>query len=261
MPPTAWSNGDHYESYMGRWSRQVATEFVDWIDAPPKSRWLDVGCGTGALTEAIAHSAAPSDLVGIDPSASFVDFARERLSDRAWFEVAGATSIPLEENSVDVAVSGLVLNFVPDLVRALAEVARVVTVGGTAGAYLWDYSRGSHFLDVFWKTASELDAAARDFYESKRFGGWSSDRLSQLFAGIGSRVETRSIVIPTVFANFDDYWLPFSGGQGPSPTYLQGLSDSQREALRDLLRERVSAEADGSVVLEARALAVRCSVR
>lgn len=256
----AWSSGDHYEPFMGRWSRLVAEDFVEWLDVEPGKRWLDVGSGTGALTEQIALLAAPSELIGVDPSPSFVQFAEARLGERARFTVASATQLPLDEDAVDVAVSGLVLNFVPDLVRTLAETARVVRVGGTAGAYLWDYRDGMHFLDIFWKTASEVDAAARDFYESTRFGGWGRARLEQLFSSIGSHVETREIDIPTVFPSFDDFWNPFLGGQGPAPSYLSSRNDTDRERLRDMLRERVPTAADGSIPLTARALAVRCTV-
>lgn len=257
----AWSSGDHYEPFMGRWSRLVAAEFVDWLDQEPGKKWLDIGSGTGALTEQIALRAAPSELTGIDPSESFVHFARERLGDRARIEVATATQLPLDEDAVDVAVSGLVLNFVPDLVRALAEMARVVRVGGTAGAYLWDYRDGKHFLDIFWRAASEVDAGARDFYESTRFGGWGPQRLDQLFSSIGTHVETKAIDIPTVFPSFEDFWNPFLGGQGPAPSYLSGRDNAERDRLREILRDRVPTAADGSIPLTARAWAVRCTVR
>lgn len=260
-PSAAWSSGDHYEPFMGRWSRLVAEDFVEWLDVEPGKRWLDVGCGTGALTETIAERSAPAQLIGIDPSASFIEFARNRLGDRAHFEIATATSLPLDDDSVDVAVAGLVLNFVTDLVRGLAELSRVVRVNGHAGGYIWDYSRGMHFLDIFWAAASEVDGSARSFYESSRFGGWAPERLEQLFSGIGTHVETKAIVIPTVFAHFDDFWRPFLGGQGPAPSYLQSLSDPDREKLREILRERLPYAADGSVPLEARAWAVRCRVR
>ena len=260
MSSTAWSSGDHYEPFMGRWSRLVGADFLDWFDAPPGLRWLDIGCGTGALTEAIALSADPRQLTGVDPSESFVDFARSRLGDRAIIEVADATHLPLDEDAVDVAVAGLVLNFVTDLVRSLAEISRVVHPGGRAGAYVWDYAGGMQFLDLFWQAAGEVDASARDFYESSRFGGWDRGRLERLLASIGTHAESHEIVVPTVFANFDDYWTPFLGGQGPAPSYVKSLDADRLAELREVVRSSLPIAADGTISLTARAWAVRCIV-
>jgi len=245
---------------MGRWSRLVGPEFLEWLDAPRGLRWLDIGCGTGALTEAIALRAEPRQLTGVDPSASFVEFARSRLGERARIEVADATHLPLDEDAVDVAVAGLVLNFVTDLVRSLAEISRVVHPGGRAGAYMWDNSGGMQLLDLFWQAASELDASARDFYESFRYGGWNRDRLERLFASIGTHAESHEIVVPTVFANFDDYWTPFLGGQGPAPSYVKSLDDERLAELREVVRALLPIAADGTISLTARAWAVRCIV-
>jgi ubiquinone/menaquinone biosynthesis C-methylase UbiE len=130
-----WSGGDAYERYVGRWSRKVAPNFVDWLAAAPGRRWLDVGCGTGALSATVLAQADPASVLGIDPSADFVTHARERVTDpRASFTVGGAQAIPLGARTVDVVVAGLVLNFVPDPAAALAEMVRVAAPGGTVGA-------------------------------------------------------------------------------------------------------------------------------
>jgi ubiquinone/menaquinone biosynthesis C-methylase UbiE len=120
-PDDSWHQGDPYERYVGRWSRRVAEEFVAWLEMPPSLRWLDVGCGTGALTETISQQCQPAELIGVEPSDGFLTKARERLGAKAAFHIGNASAIPLADASVDVVVSGLVLNFVPDVTAAMAE--------------------------------------------------------------------------------------------------------------------------------------------
>src|SRR5260221_2875610 len=140
-PTDNWASGEAYEPYVGRWSRLVAREFLNWLAMPPGCRWLDVGCGTGALSQAILQFAAPKEVKGIDESQGFVDYAREQVKDaRASFEVADAQALPVEKGSYDAAVSGLVLNFVPQQDRMIGEMARVTKPGGVVGLYVWDYA-------------------------------------------------------------------------------------------------------------------------
>src|SRR5687768_18391714 len=119
--PDKWSSGNAYERYMGRWSRQLASRFLAWVDAPPGQRWLDVGCGTGALSAAIVDLCAPTALTGVDPSAGFLATAAERLPAHVVLHRAAADRLPLPDATVDVAVAALVLNFVPDSAAALRE--------------------------------------------------------------------------------------------------------------------------------------------
>jgi len=255
----AWAAGDAYEPYIGRWSRLVAREFLAWLAAPPGGRWLDVGCGTGALTGAILDDAAPARVEGVDPSAAFVGYARERVRDpRAAFVVADAQSLPQADGSIDVAVSGLALNFVPRPESAAAEMARVVRAGGTVAAYVWDYADRMQLIRVFWDAAVALDPAAAELDEARRFPICHPAALEELFRGAGLRnVESRAIDVPTRFRDFDDYWRPFLGGQGPAPGYAMGLAEERRAALREHLRAALPAAADGSIELVARAWAVR----
>src|SRR5206468_10985142 len=126
---------------IGRWSRPVGAEFVAWLPIPGDRRWLDLGCGTGALTETLLAAVDPASVVGVDPSARFVAHARARVADpRASFVEGAAEAIPLASGSVDAAVAGLVLNFMTDLPAGLAELRRVVAGGGTIAAYVWDYA-------------------------------------------------------------------------------------------------------------------------
>jgi SAM-dependent methyltransferase len=254
-----WADGDRYEPYVGRWSRRVAQSFLDWLAVPQDKDWLDVGCGTGALSGTILERADPRSLTGVDPSPGFVEYSKARLgSARARFEMGDAQSLPLAAASVDAVVSGLVLNFVPQPARAVAEMRRVARPGGVIGAYVWDYAEGMELMRCFWDAAVALDPAALELDEGPRFPICRPEPLSQLFAEAGlAGVETRAIDVATVFRDLDDYWKPFLGGQGPAPGYAVSLDDKHRGALRERIRSRLPISQDGSIHLMARAWAVR----
>lgn len=255
-----WERGDPYERYVGRWSRRVAPPFLSWMGGPSGRRWLDVGCGTGALCAAILDCCSPSWVAGVEPSEGFLDRARNHLAGRAMLCRGNATQIPLENDSVDAVVSGLVLNFVADQRAALAEMARVTRNGGTIGAYVWDYAGKMELMRFFWDVAIQLDPGATNLDEGVRFPVCHPDALTALFRSAGlTEIAVTAIDVPTPFASFDDYWQPFLGGQGPAPAYAMSLDEQARARLRDCLRERVPALADGSISLTARAWAVRAT--
>lgn len=258
-PADTWAAGDLYEPYVGRWSRLVAREFLAWLGRPAGLDWLDVGCGTGALTHAVLASCDPRRVLGIDPSNGFIGHARRHVADRrARFAVGDAQALPLGSAACDAAVSGLVLNFVPDAARAGAEMRRAVRPGGTAAAYVWDYADRMEMMRHFWDAAVALDPDARDLDEGRRFPLARPETLAALFRGAGLReVETRAIDVPTVFRDFDDYWTPFLGGQAPAPGYCAALSDARRAALRERVRAALPVRTDGAIALVARAWAVR----
>lgn len=257
-----WAAGDLYEPYVGRWSRLVAREFVDWLAQPPGMDWLDVGCGTGALVSTIVEHCAPRSVEGIDASPAFIEHARSRMKGvRVRLEVGDAQSLPLSPATVDVAVSGLVINFLPQPARALAQMVRVARPRGTVAVYVWDYAGRMDLMRYFWEAAGELDAAARELDEARRFPDCRPEPLRDLFGAAGLRdVAVRPIDVSTRFRDFDDYWGPFMGGQGPAPGYAMSLSEPRRDALRDLIRERLPVAADGSIALVARAWAARGQV-
>jgi SAM-dependent methyltransferase len=254
-----WATGAAYEPYVGRWSRLVAREFLRWLAVPPGARWLDVGCGTGALTETVLAVTAPARVEGVDPSAAYVEYSRARLADaRASFEVGDARRLPQGSASVDAVVSGLVLNFVPEPAAAVAEMARVARPGGTVAAYVWDYAGRMELMRQFWDAAVALDPAAAALDEGRRFPVCRPESLEAFWRGGGlADVESRAIDVPTVFRDFDDYWSPFLGGQGPAPSYAMSLSEGRRALLRDRIRAALPADAHGSIGLVARAWAVR----
>jgi SAM-dependent methyltransferase len=259
-PPDKWASGDLYEPYVGRWSRLVAREFLDWLQVPPRREWLDVGCGTGALTRTILDRADPLHVHGIDPSRGFLDYARSRIIDgHASFALGDAQMLPETDGSFDVAVSGLVLNFVPAADRAASEMMRVVRPGtGIVGVYVWDYAGRMEMMRHFWDAVVALNPDAVALDPGRRFALCSAEQLHALFMHAGMReVETRSIEVPTVFRDFADYWTPFLAGQGEGPAYVMSLDPARREKLRDRVHATLPIAADGTIPLVARAWAVR----
>jgi SAM-dependent methyltransferase len=255
----AWAAGESYDRYMGRWSRLIAPLFLARLGAGEELDWLDVGCGTGALSETILARCAPRSLIGIDASADFVARARDVLADpRASFAVGDAQALPLDAASRDAVVSALMLNFVPDRARAVAEMRRVARPGGRVGFYVWDYPRrGLGVLRAFWETATVLDPAAADLAEDRRFPFCEPAALTGLAARAGlSQVACEPIEVPTVFRDFDDLWQPFTLGAGPAPGYCASLAPAERDRLHDALRARLPVAGDGSIVLAARAWGV-----
>jgi SAM-dependent methyltransferase len=220
--------------------------------------WLDVGCGTGALSAAIVDRCAPSAVTGVEPSEGFIKAAAANLAGRVTLHQGSATAIPLGDASVDVAVCGLVLNFVPDQRAGLLEMARVTRAGGTVGAYVWDYAGKMDLMRHFWDAAVELDPKAASLDEGLRFPSCRPDAMKALFQSAGLEgTGVTAIDIPTAFASFDDYWQPFLGGQGPAPAYAMSLDETARNRLRDRIRARLPEQANGSIRMNARAWAAR----
>ncbi|MET7394799.1 class I SAM-dependent methyltransferase [Dactylosporangium sp. NPDC005572] len=255
MTYDTWEAGDAYDAYVGRWSRRVAAAFLSRLARPAGGRWLDVGCGTGALSAAIP---APALLTGVDRSPGFVRAARAAVP-HASFTVADARDLPFPAGCFDTAVSGLALNFVPGpAARPVGELARVTAPGGTVAAYVWDYAGGMEMMRRFWRAAIEVDPAAADLDEGPRFPLCHPDALRAAWDSAGLRaVSVAPIEIETTFTGFADYWTPFLGGQGAAPGYLTSLPPEQRSAIRDRVRAGLP---DGPFALPARAWSVAGTV-
>ena len=254
----SWQSGNSYEYYMGRWSRLVAESFIEWLSPSSGLKWLDIGCGSGALSEAIINNHEPAVLTAIDQSEDFVKTAQNRLGSRVHCRVGDALSLPLDNSSVNISVSGLVLNFMPEPEKALSEMRRVTDAGGTVAAYIWDYAGKMDFLRHFWDTAVDIKSEALNLHESKRFPDSNAKALKRLFEKAGFvGIKTTSIEIITHFRDFDDYWKPFLGGQGPAPSFVLSLDEDKKNKLQHTLKARLPTGPDGSISMVARAWAVK----
>lgn len=256
----AWSAAESYDVYMGRWSRAVAPPFLDWLAAPPNADWFELGCGTGALSAGILATCDPRSLTAVEPSDGFRARAEAAVPDpRARFLAGDADTLPVEAASQDVAVSGLVLNFVPDRAQALAGLRAALRPDGLLGCYVWDYPGGGmQILDAFWRAAAATDPAAAGLDEGRRFPFCTREALAAMTADAGfSAIETKAIEVPAVFPDFDAYWHPFTLGAGPAPGYLASLEAPARERLREYLRSALPMGPDGAIRLSARAWAVK----
>ena len=252
------ARGSPYERYMGRWSRRLAPRFLDWLALPTRLAWVDVGCGTGALAAAILDRCEPREVTGVEPSEGFRTMAAPLHGRRATVPAADAPALPLADAACDAVVSGLVLNFVPDTGAALREMGRVAGPGGTVAAYVWDYADGMQMLKRFWDVAASLDPAAVPMHEGARFPLCHPVALRRAFEDARlADVDVGPLDLATRFADFDDYWQPFLGGQGPAPAYVASLDDDRRTRLCAALKAALPHADDGSITLDARAWAVR----
>jgi len=254
-----WASDDAYEKYMGRWSRRIAPHFLDWLSAPAEANWIDIGCGTGVLSSTILARCMPSSVVGIDPSEVFVKSARAQVSDsRFRCQQGNGESLSFEDSEFSVAVSGLVLNFVGDKNKAMAEMKRVVSPGGSVALYVWDYAGHMQIMRHFFDTASELDDCAKEFDDGVKSPICRPGPLSNLFKEAGlAGIEVQYLDIPAAFANFDDYWMPFLGGTGSAPKYCTSLAPDAQAQLREKLRNRLPTGPDGEILLAVRAWAIK----
>jgi SAM-dependent methyltransferase len=258
-PLESWTAGEPYERYVGRWSRKVAELFLPWLAVDAGARWGDVGCGTGALTETILRQHDPASVAGLDRSTGYVAHAQAHVQEaRVSLVVGDATALPWKEERFDATVSGLVLNFLPDAGMAVREMVRVTKPGGTVAAYVWDYSGGMAMMRHFWDVAVTLRAEMASFDQGERFPLCQPAPLRTLMTRAGLKaVQVSAIDIETPFRDFDEYWRPFLGGQGAAPSYVAALDERARQQLREALGQRLPAEADGSIRLQARAWAVK----
>ena len=256
---SAFNDAEAYEKYVGRWSKRVAKPFVQWLAVPPGRRWLDVGAGTGILTQVILDEARPAAVTGLDFSAAYIALAQQRVQDeRVEFITGDAAAMTFGPPPFDVVVAGLVLNFVPSPEDMLHGMVRAVRDGGVVAAYVWDYAGGMEMMRQFWDAAAQLDPAAATEDSGPRFTICRPENLRALFQNAGLEdVAVTPVDVETRFRDFDDFWQPFCGAQGSVARYFRGLSDVMRDALRDQLKRQLPVSEDGAIPLRARAWAVK----
>jgi len=258
MQQTAWSDAAAYESYVGRWSRIIAPMFVQWLSPPLNLTWLDVACGTGALTSAILHSAQPAAIDAIDRSQAYLNYARQHESDpRVKFQLGSADTLPYPDSSFDMVASGLILNFI-DADRVLAEQCRVAKASAMIAAYIWDYAGAYDYARLFWDAASAADPRAAEYDPRQRFAVGDAGELRQVFARRGlTNIDTTFVDAQASFPNFDAYWQALDARQGSMAEYLSAIGDETRAAIRRNLAAQVESEENAPVRLRLRAIAVR----
>jgi len=245
---------------MGRWSRLAGERFLHWLDAPKGLQWLDVGCGNGAFTQEIIACCAPATVMAIDPSNEQLAFARKQPGAKiAKFEVGDAQKLSFGDRTFDVAIMALVLAFLPDPAKAVAEMGRVVRPGGWVATYMWDILNGGSPTTPIYTAIESLGSAlpVRPNPAASRLeamhGFWE-------MAGLEA-IETCVIRIPVKYADFDDFWDSNTVPVGPQGKVIAGMSPDVREQLRVRLREQLPATSNGQILYESFANAVRGRVR
>ena len=257
-PRIVFEDGAGYERMMGVWSRLAGDVFLDWLQPPARSDWLDVGCGNGAFTQAIVDRCAPASVAGIDPSDAQIAYARGRPAGQvASFDVGDAQALPFGDRSFDIAVMALVIFFVPDPARGVAEMARVVRPGGCVCSYAWDILGGGFPLAPLGRVLKDMGVPAPlpPSVEAARM-----DVLRALWQQAGlQEVDTREISVQRTFPDFDEFWTT-SLLSASTRARIATLSPTQVGEVRKRLRAAVQPAADGSVTCQARANAIRGTV-
>ena len=257
--PVHFADAGGYERFMGRWSRAVATRFLRWIGPPRGAAWLDVGCGTGILAEAVLDSCEPASVAGIDPAAAQIEQATQGpAGSRAQFRQADAMSLPFPDATFDIAACALVLNFVPDPSLALAEMRRVTVTGGMVAGYVWDFQREL-------SPSGPLRQAMRAFgAEVPALPGTthsSMDALHALFARASlSCITSTTVEVTLAYSDFDDFWAAQTPGYSPTTKIINAMTEGERRRLKRAVRAALPVGPNGRIEYAARANAIRAAI-
>jgi ubiquinone/menaquinone biosynthesis C-methylase UbiE len=258
-PAIRFEDGAAYDQAMGQWSLLAGASFLDWVAPDAGWRWLDIGCGSGAFTALLMQHCAPAEAQGVDPSEAQLAYARVRPDARgAVFQPGDAMALPFADNRFDAAVMALVIFFVPDPAKGVAEMARVVRPGGTVAAYAWDMASGGF---PFQPIQTELRAFGYLPPMPPSVDASRMDAMRELWTRAGlEAVETREITVQRTFDDFDDFWAKSTITGSIRPT-LAGMAPEDVERLKERVRARLAPDAQGRISYAARANAVKGRVR
>jgi len=254
-----FDDGDAYEQYMGRWTHAVGAKFLDWLAPPAGAAWLDVGCGTGAFTELAIDSCSPASMVAIDPADAQIEHALGKaVARRADFRVADAQELPFADETFDIVVSALAINFIPDRARAIAEMRRVCRRGGLAAGFVWDFADER-------QPARPLRRGMRAIgIEPEPMVGESDSSLEGLLTLFARAGLEEAAVIPievTIsYSDFDDFWQKMTIRKTPAIKRVLALPDADLARLADAVRAELSTADDGGIVCSARGNAIKARV-
>lgn len=258
---TFQASADAYDRFVGRYGPQLAAALIEFAGVAPGTRALDVGCGPGALTAALAQRLGARNVRGVDPSEPFVEACRERVPG-VEVVVAGAEALPFADRAFDTTLSQLVVNFMDDAEAGVREMARVTRAGGVVASAVWDYAGEMTLLRAYWDDAREVEPERGAAADEGAVMNWCDEgELAELWRRAGlDDARFGSLTVRASYDGFADLWSPFPTGVGPAGAFCKALDDDGRAALRDAFRRRLGV-GDDPFDLTARAWAVAGTVR
>ncbi len=248
-----------YDNFMGRWSREVATQFLDWIDIDEGSSWLDVGCGAGMLAQAVGERCSPSTIIGADPLEKSITAARQHPDNTGInFEIGDAQDLPFEDDQFDAVISGLMIKFVPDKLKAVNEMKRVAHTGSTIALYDWNMDSNMNTTRHFWSAVADVIPERMEDRATDRTPMTEIDSIANLFEAAGlNAIQQQTISFTTQFRDLNDYWDPITNNAQNVGRFYQTMTNAQRNEVLERLRQTLPLAADGSISFESRAVAVK----
>jgi len=257
--PINFTDASGYESFIGRWSRAVAPHFLRWLKPRRAATWLDVGCGTGILTEALLDLCDPASVIGIDPATTQIEHASRSVADsRATFRQADAMRLPFPDRSFDYAVSALVINFLPDPLRALTEMRRVTAAGGVVGGFVWDFEKelspSGPLRRAMLAFGAEVPCVPGTAHSNMA-------ALKGLFERAGLQmIKSRTFDVTLAYANFDDFWTAQTPSYSPTTRIIDAMSESDRRRLKRRVQDSLAVSSRGKIEYAARANSIQAKV-
>ncbi len=248
-----------YDNFMGRWSREVATQFIKWIGPEPHLSWLDVGCGTGTLAQTVIKSCSPSLIVGTDPLKSSIEAAKLHPENKdVEFQIGDVQDLPFDQAKFDFVISGLMIKFVKDKVRAIREMKRVTRAGGMTALYDWDMDGNMNTTRHFWDAVSTIRPECIESPKARKTPMTEIGSIASLFESAGiNEIKQCIISFTTQFQDLDDYWSPITKNSQNVGRFYKTMTREERETVYRQLEKTLPFNSNGSISFESRAVAIK----